>query len=550
MKNPWLELKQEIAKELGTEERSIEEPEKFGDYAYPCFEISKRLNKDPKEVASELASKLKIKFIGRIEAIGPFLNFYVDWASFSKELLESIDEDYGSWEEDETVMMDVFQANPFKSFHIGHVKNAATGEAIRRMLEKTGRKTITVNYNGDVGIHIARWLLYYRKHFKGELPKKDFTKFSGEIYAKSSQLAKDDPKFEEEAQELNRKLDQRDPSIMKEWKEFRDMCYKDIDVIKEELKVKVDAMIPESECEEPGKRIVMQLYNDGKLIKSEGAIGIDMEKYGLGFFILLKSDGTAIYATKDVGLLHLKQEKFKFDRMLYVVGNEQKFYFQQLFRAFDLLGLYPLEKSRHIPNGVVTLKEGKMASRLGNVIAYEDLRDIMINKILEEINAKNPGLENKEETARKIALGAIMFQMLDTEDNKTIKFDWDQALDTQGRSGPYLQYSLVRALNIINKDKMGKSDSSLLKEETELRLLKIMARFPDVVKNATDSYAPNVVANYIFELAQSFNSFYQSVQVLKAEERVKNARLRLVEAFTIVLKSGMYLLNVPFLEKM
>jgi arginyl-tRNA synthetase len=550
MKNPWTTLKQEIAKEIGTKAESIEEPDEFGDLAYPCFDLSKTMKRNPKEIAVELAAKIKVNYIKKVEATGPYINFYIDWPRFSKELLGSINEEYGSGNESETVMMDVFQANPFKAFHIGHVKNAATGESIRRILEKTGRKTATVNYNGDVGIHVARWLLYFRNYYKGEVPERDFTKWSGEIYAKASQMAKDDPKFEEQAQELNRKIDKRDPSILEEWKKFRDMCYKDIEKIRQELDVKVDDMIPESECEEPGKDTVMKLFNEGKLIRSEGAIGLEMKNYGLGFFILLKSDGTAIYATKDVGLLLMKQKKFKFDRMVYVVGSEQNLYFKQLFKAFDLLGLYPLEKSKHIANGMVTLKEGKMASRLGNVISYEELRDIMTSKVLEGMNAKNPDMEGKEDIARKIALGAIMFQMLDMDDNKTIKFDWDQALDTQGRSGPYLQYSLVRALNILNKDKFDDYDPSLLREDVEIALLKKLSKFPSMVISAADNYAPNVIANYLFELSQQFNSFYQSQQVLKAEENVKNARLRLVEAFATVLKSGIYLLNIPFLEKM
>lgn len=548
-KNLWFSLKGEIAKELKVPVEEIEEPEKYGDLAYPCFSLAKKLKKNPNEIAKDLAGKLKIENIERIEATGPYINFYVDWPKFSKSLLEGIDESYGSWDNKETVIMDVFQANPFKAFHIGHIKNAATGEAIRRMLERTGRKTITVNYNGDVGIHVARWLLYYNKFCKGEVPD-DFTRFSGEIYAKSSQMAKDNPEFEKEAQELNRKLDQRDPSIIGQWKKLRDLCYKDIERIRNELDVKVDAMIPESECEGPGKDIVLKLFNEGKLTKSEGAIGIDMEKYGLGFFILLKSDETAIYATKDIGLLHLKQEKFEFDRMIYIVGSEQNFYFSQLFKAFDLLGLYPIEKSKHISHGLVTLKEGKMASRLGNVVTYENLRDVMVKKMLEEIQKKNPDLENKEETAKKIALGAIKFQMLDMENNKTIKFDWESALDVEGRTGPYLQYSVVRALNILKKDKLGSYDPSLLKEEVELKLLKKMAMFPEVVKNATDNYSPNVIASYLFELSQEFNHFYQTLQVLKADEKLKNARLKLVDSTMRVLSIGLYLLGIPVLEKM
>ncbi|MFH1229664.1 MAG: arginine--tRNA ligase [Candidatus Aenigmatarchaeota archaeon] len=549
MKNPWMELRQSIAKEIGAKAEEIEEPDKFGDFAYPCFELSKNLKKSPKDVALEMAGKIKVKYIKKVEAIGPFLNFYVDWQEFSDVLLKSIDEKYGSSNESETVMMDIFQANPFKSFHIGHVRNAVIGEAIRRILEKTGRKTIAINYNGDVGIHVARWLLYYNKFCKGELPKENFTKWSGEIYAKSAQMSKDDPVFEDEAQELNRKIDRRDPSIVEEWKMLRDLCYKDYEKIRNELDVKVDQVIPESECEEPGKKIVMKLFEEGKLEKSEGAIGIDLEEYGLGFFILLKTDSTAIYATKDIGLLQIKK-KHDFDKMIFIVGSEQDHYFKQLLKTFDLLGLYPLEKSRHVSYGLVTLKEGKMASRLGNVITYEELRDMMIERVLEEIDSKNPDMENKKEAAKNIALGAIKFQMLDIENNKMIKFDWEQALDINGRSGPYLQYSAVRALNILNKDSFSKYDASLLKEETELKLIKKMARFPNIVKNASDNYSPNIMATFLFELAQEFNTFYQSLQVLKAEDDLKNARLKLVETFMVVFKSGLNMLGIPILEKM
>lgn len=550
MENMWIDIKSSIAGALGASPNEIEEPDKFGDFAYACFSKAKQAGKNPKDIALELALGLKIDMISKIEATGPYLNFYVDWCEFSKRLLGGIDSSYGSWNESEAVVMDVFNANPFKAFHIGHLRNAAIGESLRRVLEKTGRKTFSVSYNGDVGIHVARWMLYYSKFCKDlEIPA-NFTKFSGELYAKSSQMAKDDLKFEEEAQEMNRKIDRRDSSIIGDWKRFRDLCYKDYERIRSEIEVKVDKVIPESECEEIGKNTVMRLYNEGKLKISDGAIGIDLSDYKLGFFILLKSDGTAIYASKDIGLLQRKSESFKFDKMMYVVGSEQILYFQQLFKTFELLGLYSESKSKHVPHGLVTLKDGKMASRLGNVITYDDLMGIMTNRVLEEIEKKNPDLENKDQIAKKIALGAIMFQMLDIESNKLIKFDWEQALDIQGRSGPYLQYSLVRAINIIKKESPGNFDASLLKEDAEMKLIKKIARYPGVIRNAAENYAPNIIANYVFELAQDFNTFYQSIPVLKAEGDLKNARLGLVRAFSIVLESAMHLLNIPRVEKM
>ncbi len=534
--NLWLQLKQNIAKELKVDINQIEEPENFGDLAFPIFK---------KEID---ASKIgKIEFIKEIKQTGPYINFYINWSEFGNELLKSIDKNYGRDNKEETIIMDVFQANPFKSFHIGHIRNAVLGESIRRILEFTGRKTITVNYNGDVGIHVARWLLYFKNYYKGDIPKENFTKWSGEIYAKASLKAKKDPEFEKQAQELNRKIDKRDKSIITDWKKIRDLCYKDYDRIKKELGVKVDAMFPESECEEPGKKLVLDLFDKGKLIKSEGAIGIDLEKYGLGFFILLKTDGTAIYATKDFGLLQLKRQ-YKFDKMIYIVGSEHNHYFRQLFKTYDLLGLHPLEKSVHVSYGLVNLKEGKMASRLGNVILYEDLRDEAISRVKKEIEKRNPDLKDKEEAARKIAMGAIKFSMLYLENKKPIKFDWDEVLNFEGRSGPYLQYSYVRASSILEKEKPKKFDASELGEEIEVKIMKQIAKFPSVIQQSADKYAPYIICTYLFQLAQDFNSFYNSVPVLKSER--KESRLKLVETVRTVLKTGLELLGVEAVEKM
>ena len=543
----WFDLKQDIAKQLGADPSEIEEPEKedFGDFAFPCFNLAKQKGGQPTEIAEALAKDLVIKNIRETKVMGPYINFYIDWKKIGSELLKSVDKNYGKGKVKETLMMDVFQANPFKSFHIGHIRNAVLGESIRRILEFTGRKTITANYNGDVGIHVAKWMLYYKDHSKGKIPKTNFTKWSGEIYAKASEKSKQDPKFEKEAQELNRKIDKRDKSIIKEWKKLRDLCYKDFGKIQKELDIKVDTMFPESECEEPGKKLVQQMFKKKKLKKSEGAIGIEMEKHKLGFFILLKSDGTAIYATKDFGLLQLKKKYAKFDKMIYVVGSEQDHYFRQLFKTFDLLGLYPLEKSVHVSYGLVTLKEGKMASMLGNVVLYEDMRDEMIRSIKKDFKVKDDKL------ARKIAFGAIKFYMLSFDNTKMIKFDWEAALNTEGKTGPYLQYAHARAASILKKAKSKpKADASLLNEKQETNLMKKIAVYPEIIMKSADQYDPSNLTTYLFELAQDFNTFYNSVSVLKAETKaLKYARLKLVESVKIVLRSGLYLLGIDAPDK-
>ena len=543
MNNPWLDIKKDIAKKTGLSINDIEEPENYGDLAVPCFLLAKKFKKSPVDIAQELSAKLKIKNIEKIQATGPYINFYIDKELFAKELLKSVNSSFGKAKSSEKIMMDVFQANPFKSFHIGHIRNAVLGESIRRILEFRGNKTYAVNYNGDVGIHVARWLTFYKKHYKGKIPKDNFTKWVGDIYVKASALGKKSKLFQKEAQEMNLLLDKRDPKIIKEWKKLRDLCYKDYERIRKELDIKVDKVIPESECEKPGKDLINKLYKSNKIKKSEGAVGIDLGKNG--FFILLKTDGTSIYATKDLGLLQLKKKYKKFDKMVYVVGSEQEFYFKQLFETFDRLNLYPEKKSIHVSYGEVMLTEGKMSSRKGNIIVYADLKNEMKKSIKKQFKVKNDKL------AEDIAFGAIKFYMLIFDNKKKITFDWDQALDVEGKSGPYLQYTYARASSISKKVRTaGKSDLSLLNTEAEFELIKKMALFPQAVEKSAKDYDPSTLANYLFELAQKFNSFYNSSPVLKSEKDLRNARLVLVKKTMIVLETGLNLLGIKPLKKM
>ncbi|MBU3957677.1 MAG: arginine--tRNA ligase, partial [Nanoarchaeota archaeon] len=304
---------------------------------------------------------------------------------------------------------------------------------------------------------------------------------------------------------------------------------------------------------EPGKKLVMKFLDRGGLEKSDGAIVIDLEKYGLGVFILLKSDGTALYSTKDFGLFELKRKKFKFDKSLYVVASEQDFYFRQLFKAFEVLEMPGWEKCFHVSYGIVKLQEGKMSSRLGTVVLYEDLRDEAIKRVLQIIEEKNPELRDKEAVAKKIALGALKFAMLSVENARDIVFDWERALDFEGRSGPYLQYAYARACGILREAKKfpKEYDASLLADSAEIALMKKIAQFPNAAAGAAKDYSPHIIANYLVELAQSFNTFYNKLPVLKAETaELRDARLKLVESARIVLKSGLQLLGIEALERM
>ncbi|MBN2101594.1 MAG: arginine--tRNA ligase [Candidatus Aenigmarchaeota archaeon] len=546
-----------LKKEVDEKDIALETPpnEKMGDFAFPCFTLSKKMKKSPVNIAKELADKIRPSgMIDEVKPVGPYLNFFADWEKLGKNILESIKNDgndYGKGEGGLTYLLEVFQANPFKSFHIGHVKNAVFGEAINRILLFNGFKTITVNFSGDVGTHVAKWLWYFKKFYKDEIPKEDFSKWAGEIYASACEKAEEKEEYKEEVAEINRLVDRKDSSIMDLWKNIRDLCYDDLKKIKDELGVSVEKWYPESETVAEGKKVVKELIEKGILEESDGAYIANLEKYNLGVLVFMRNDGTPLYAAKDAGLLHIKKKDHKVDKFLYVVASEHELYFKQLFKVYELAGFSKPDDNIHISYGLVTLKEGKMASRLGNVIVYEDLKNEMIKRAKEEIEKRNPDLENKDEIARIVAFGAMKFTMLNIDNVKPIKFDWDEALDMQGRTGPYIQYTHARICSLLRKAEAGGTiDASLLKDEKEISLLRHLSKFGQIVEDAGRELKPLIITNYVYELASKFNEFYQFVPVIKADEDVKKARIGLIEAVKQVLGNGMWILGIEGPEEM
>lgn len=526
---------------------------KLGDISFPCFSIAKQ--QTPGNVAYKIREKLSVpRVFKKVEVMGPYLNFFLNEKILAEEIItSSMKKSFGKGSDNKKYVMDLFQANPFKTFHIGHLRNAVLGESLRRIIEYTGGKTYSISYVGDIGIHIAKWMWYFEKFYRGKIPKKDVSKWAGEIYVKAvNKINTNEEKFMIEVNKINNLIDSRDPKILKNWKKIRDACFDDADRIAAELGAKVNRRIPESEVEEIGRKRVLNLLKTGKVKKDQGAIILNLEKHNLGVLLLLKSDGTTLYSTKDIGLISTKQ-KIGGDQFIYVVGSEQEQYFKQLFKTFEILKISKESKNKHVSYGLVSLKEGKMSSRLGNVITYEDLRDTMRKKAFAGVKKHNPKLSKTklENISTKIATGAMIFGMLRYSNVKPITFDLEGALRFEGATGPYLQYSLVRSSRILEKAKRtsGKPDYGLF-EEADLTLIRIIAKFPGAVNKAKSQYQPSIVANYGLELVKSFNRFYEQSQVLNAEPNVRRARLKLVKSFNETLKKVMYLLAIPEVEQM
>lgn len=543
------------------EEMKLEKPPEGieADLAFPCFILAKKMKKNPAEIAKDLrnkTSKKKFNLIKKVEALGPYLNFHIDEEKLKAEVINSIlkeNNDYGAGKKKkEKVMVEFSQPNTHKGFHIGHLRGTSLGDSLIRIMRFNGYTAIAANYPGDIGAHVAKCLWLYMKKYSGKELKTGKGKWLGEIYAEASKLLAENDKFKEEYEDVLKKMYAGDKKIIGLWKKTRQWSLDDFNEIYRQLGVKFDVFFFESEVEKKGKDFVMSALKKKIVRESEGAVIFDLQKYSLGVFIVLRSNETPLYATKDLALAAEKFNKYKIDKSIYVVGSEQKFYFQQLFKALELLGFKQAKNCFHLSYGLVMLKEGKMSSREGNVILYDELYKQAVSKAKEEIEKRKIVEKSRiEEIAKVIALGALKYAMLNKDNNKTIIFDWNEVLNFEGDSGPYLQYTYARANSILkkaSKKKTAKIDFGLLKAESEIKLIKKLAEFKDVVESSANEMKPNIMADYTFELCSLFNEFYHQNKVIGSKE--ENERLKLVEATKIVLKNALSLLGIDAPEKM
>ncbi len=540
------------------------------DLALPCFLLAKSQHKDPRIIARDIAGRIRPSgLIREAAAMGPYVNFYANWDRMNIAVLQQIADkgkDFGRAAGGRgKLMVEFCHANTHKAFHIGHVRNISYGESLSRILEAAGYKVVRANYQGDIGPHVAKCLWGFMKLHKGKAPKKDRGRWLGGVYAEASAKSSASGKVEEEVEEINIKLYARDKKVAAAWKKTRSWSLGYFKDIYKDFGVKFNRLYFESEVEKPGTKAARGLLAKKIAKKSDGAIIVDLEKEGLGVVVLLTKEGNPLYSAKDIALAELQLREHKPDRIVHVVGSEQKHYFQQLFRTLELAKSPAAGREVHLSYELVNLPTGKMKSREGNVVLYDDLRDEMVRLAENECRKKNPGLKKKQ--ARKIAeqvgLGAIKFWMLNTGPDKVIIFDPHRASSLDENSGPYLQYAYTRACSILSKARGTKRREKIaapikgmirsigmLKDAKELELIKLLNEFPDAIATAAEAMHPHVVAGYATKLAIAFNDFYESLPVLKADEELKNARLVLVEAVRTVLKNALYLLGMEAPEKM
>lgn len=565
-----IDLKEEIAEKISKiinvkiAREYIETPpdSNMGDYAFPCFRLAKDLKKSPQLIAEEIKNKIETdNIIEKIETASGYLNFYINKLELSKIVLNEIaskKEQYGSSliGNGKNVVIDYSAPNIAKPFHIGHLRSTVIGGALYRIYKFLGYNSIGINHLGDYGTQFGKLIegykLWHDEYNIDENPIDELTK----IYIRINEECKKDEEVLNRCRENFRQLEIGNEEYVELWKKFRDLSIKEFQRIYDMLDSKFDSWNGEAFYIDKMQEVIDKLEATGKLVESEGARVIDLEDKGMPPCIICKSNGSSIYATRDLAAILYRARTYDFEKALYVTSYEQALHFKQIFEVSKLLGLDEKYTNNliHVPFGMVHLKTGKMSTREGNIIKLEDLLNESIQRAKKIIENKNPELENKDEVAKKVGIGAVIFNDLSNSRIKDEIFDWDTLLNFQGETGPYVQYIYVRTKSILEKagyiPEIKDVDGTALQDEASIKVLKLLYNFGDVVLQSAEKNEPSIVARYLIDLSQSFSNFYTVNKVITEDKKTQDARLYLTYACGLVIKTGMELLGIKMPDKM
>ena len=531
------------------------------DFAFPCFKRAKTLGKNPVQISSEIVSKIQTTdSFSEVISVWPYVNAVLNNSSFAKNVIEKIEKEKGNfWRGESTwkeILLEGWAPNTHKCVHIWHVRNFLLSEAIWRVLDFAWNKVIKTCYPWDIWAHVAKWLWYYINFSNEKFPEKNITKWVWEIYTLATKKVEEDPDtYKPQVEELQKNLEDGDEKLVFLWKETREVCLQDIKHIFDELWMKnFDKWYYESEVERKWIDIVRGLLEKWVAKISEWAVVMDLEEYWLWVFLLLKSTWASLYSTKDIALAYEKQKDFPgYDKSLYVVWLEQEHHFQQLFKTLELIG-FDHSKLKHVSYALVDLKEWKMSSRLWNFVLYEDFRDQLLEKAESMVADRDIPVDEKKETARKIAFWAMKFGMLLQDSEKRIVFDQQTALSFEWETWPYLQYTTARMSSILRKNTLNMDwniDYSLLNTDEEKAILLKLASFGEEVQKAANEYKPNYVARRCLDVAQLFNSYYHNHKIIdESNVELSKVRLHLLKSILQVMKNALNLLWIDAVESM
>jgi arginyl-tRNA synthetase len=513
-------------------------------------------------LAEALVKSLDADSLGfsRMEAVNGYLNLYFSTASYARQVVDQVlDEGARFGHHDstgETIMVEFSQPNTHKSFHVGHLRNVILGGSVCRILEAAGAKVIRANYLGDIGLHVVKWMWNYLKNHRGEEPDRDKTHWMNAIYAEADRLFQE-PENEAEVRQLYARWNQRDPDVVALWKKTRQWSLEGFEQIYDRLGEHFDRIYFESEVEEPGVALVEGMIREGLAqdARPEEPVIVDLDALAgtddtYRVLVVLRSDGSSLYATKDLPLAIQKFEEYDLDRSIYVIDVRQSLYLKQIFKTLELLGYDWADKLYHLPYELVNLPGNvTMSSREGTVVLFDDLVQEATTRAKAIVEQKNPELAEaaKDAIAEAVAMGALKYSMLSRDNTKVVTFDWETALDFNGQAAPYIQYAHVRAGSILRKagEKLPEDvEFPQALEKAEADLIELIMRLPGDISRAAEELRPLVIANLAFDLARTFNDFYNTCQVLNAESAVRAYRLRLVAAARQAIAASLSLLGI------
>lgn len=533
----------------------------MGDYSLPCFKFAGMLRKSPVMIAEQLKNDFVCdKYICDVKAVNGYLNFYVNRSEmFTDTVCEILNkgEEYGNSTEGngKTICLDYSSVNIAKSLHIGHLGTTAIGGSLYKLFGVLGYHVVGINHLGDYGTQFGKMIVAYKLWGNDETIKEQGVKALQDLYVRFHREEEEHPELTEQARQWFVRIEKGEEEAVRLFEYFKKITLDDVKVVYDRLNVKFDSWNGESFYNDKMDKPLQFLESKGLVTVSDGAKVVDLSEYNMPPCLLVKSDGSSLYATRDIAAAFYRKETYNFDKCLYVVAYQQDLHFRQIFKVLELAGLPWAKDMVHVAYGMVSLEEGSMSTRKGNTVFLKDVLDKAVAKSMDIICAKNPDLPNKEKVAEQVGVGAVIFSALENARIKDITFTFDRVLNFDGETAPYLQYTHARCRSLFTKAGMSyltriARDYSGLDDVETLRLVKLLRNFPNIVSDSAYKYEPSILSKYLIDLAQAFNRFYIGHRVICEDLSIQNARLSLVECVQLVLRKGLALLGIEAPEQM
>lgn len=544
----------------------IPQDQSMGDYAFPCFRLAKTMRKAPNLIAAELAEKLQgEKIFSEVSPVNAYVNMFVSREEMMKSTVSEVLEEKENFGRSDIggnkkVIVEFSSPNIAKPFHIGHIRSTVIGNSLSKIYDALGYDVFKINHLGDYGTQFGKMICAYRRWGNREDVINSPIKTLLGYYTKFHVEVEEHPELEDEARAIFTKLEQGSKEEVELWQWFREESLKEFQRVYDMLGIEFDSYNGESFYSDKMPRFEKELSDKGLLQESKGAQVVDLEKYKLGTALIKKSDGSSLYITRDIAAAVYRKENYDFYKNIYVVATQQNLHFQQLFKIIELMGYDWANQCVHVPFGMVRLEEGTMSTRHGRVVFLEDVLNGAIEKTREIIEEKNPNIENLEEITSQVGIGAVVFNELSNNRIKDYTFKWDQILNFDGETGPYVQYTHARCASLLRKageDIVAKAqdpknvDFALLsKSDSAYELTKLIYAFPGVVEQAGEKYEPSIITRHIIDIAQCFNKFYHDEHIIVDDEVEKTSKIALVIATKRVIATGIGLLGMKAPERM